>query len=213
MSSHGVAFCIIATAMTRNVGIYVFDEIEVLDLGGPFEVFSTASRMKARLQSDTAKPFEVFTIAETRCPIRARGGLMVQPAFDITNHPAIDVLIIPGGVVMAELERPTIIEWITRTAAKASLTASVCTGAFLLAKAGLLRGKTATTHWDDVTDFRAMFPDIPIQENTRWVDAGEIVTSAGISAGLDMSLQLVARLESEELAVRTARQMDYDWKR
>lgn len=199
--------------MTRNVGIYIFDEIEVLDLGGPFEVFSTASRMKARLNPGATKPFEVFTIAETIRPIRARGGLIVQPAFDIATHPAIDVFIVPGGVVTAELERPTIIEWITRTAAKASLTASVCTGAFLLAKAGLLRGKSITTHWEDIADFRAMFPDIPVRDDTRWVDAGEIVTSAGISAGLDMSLHLVARLESEELAVRTARQMDYDWQR
>ena len=199
--------------MNRNVGIYLFDEIEVLDLGGPFEVFSTASRMRARLNPGAAKLFEVFTIAETLRPARARGVLMVQPAFDITNHPAIDVFIVPGGVVTAELERPDIIDWIARTAAKGLITASVCTGAFLLAKAGLLRGKTITTHWEDIVDFRAMFPDIPIRDDTRWVDTGEIVTSAGISAGLDMSLHLVARLEGEELAVRTARQMDYNWQR
>ena len=199
--------------MTRNVGIYIFDEVEVLDLGGPFEVFSTASRMKARLQPGAAKPFEVFTIADTMRTVRARGGLMVQPNFDISNHPAIDLFIVPGGVVTAELKRDSIIGWITRTAAKASLTASVCTGAFLLGKAGLLRGKTITTHWEDIDDFRSMFPDIPVQDKNRWVDAGTIVTSAGISAGLDMSLHLVARLEGEELAVRTARQMDYDWQR
>jgi transcriptional regulator GlxA family with amidase domain len=199
--------------MTRNVGIYIFDEVEVLDLGGPFEVFSTASRMKGRLQPGAPKPFEVFTIADTMRSIRARGGLMVQPNFDITNHPAIDLFIVPGGVVTAELKRDSIIGWITRTAAKASLTASVCTGAFLLGKAGLLRGKTITTHWEDIDDFRSMFPDIPVQDKNRWVDAGTIVTSAGISAGLDMSLHLVARLEGEELAVRTARQMDYDWQR
>lgn len=201
----------VSTAVTRNVGVYIFDEIEVLDLGGPFEVFSVASRVKSRWQPGTAKAFEVFTIGETARPVRARGGLMVQPSFEITKHPAIDILIVPGGVVTTELERPAIIEWITRTAAKASLTASVCTGAFLLAKAGLLHGKTITTHWEDIDDFRTMFPDISIQENTRWVDSGEIVTSAGISAGLDMSLHLIARLESDELAIRTARQMDYDW--
>lgn len=199
--------------MTRNVGIYIFDDVEVLDLGGPFEVFSTASRMKSCLQPGTAKPFEVFTIADTVRSVRARGGLMVQPNFDITNHPAVDLFIVPGGVVTAELKRDSIIGWITRTAAKASLTASVCTGAFLLGKAGLLRGKTITTHWEDIDDFRSIFPDIPVQGETRWVDAGTIVTSAGISAGLDMSLHLVARLEGEELAVRTARQMDYDWQR
>jgi transcriptional regulator GlxA family with amidase domain len=199
--------------MTRNVGIYIFDEIEVLDLGGPFEVFSTASRMKSRLQPGAEKPFEVFTIADAIRPVRARGGLTVQPNFDIANHPAIDIFIVPGGVVTAELKRDSIIEWIAQTAARSSLTASVCTGAFLLGKAGLLGGKTITTHWEDIDDFRAMFPDIPVQGEKRWVDAGTVVTSAGISAGLDMSLHLVARLESEELAVRTARQMDYDWQR
>jgi len=199
--------------MPRTIAIYLFDEIEVLDLGGPFEVFSTASRMKARLMPDAVRLFEVFTVADVIRPVRARGGLIVQPAFDIMNHPAIDVLIVPGGVVTAELERPAVIEWIARTAAKAELTASVCTGAFLLGKAGLLRGKTITTHWEDIEDFRTMFPDVPVRGDERWIDAGEIVTSAGISAGLDMSLHLVGRLESEELAVRTARQMDYDWRR
>ncbi|HAV62051.1 MAG TPA: thiamine biosynthesis protein ThiJ [Verrucomicrobiales bacterium] len=199
--------------MTRNVGIYIFDEVEVLDLGGPFEVFSTASRMKLRLAPDTAKPFEVFTVADTLRPVRARGGLTIQPAFELTDHPAIDVLIVPGGEVGAELKREVLIAWIARTSAKASLTASVCTGAFLLAKAGLLAGKTVTTHWEDVADLRAMFPDLTVVDDRRWVDAGDVVTSAGISAGIDMSLQLVARLEGEELAVRTARQMDYDWRR
>lgn len=199
--------------MARRIGIYIYDEIEVLDLGGPFEVFSTATRMKARLSPGAAAPFEVFTVADSVRPVRARGGLMITPAFDVTNHPDIDVLIIPGGVHNAEMGRPEIIQWIARTAAKASLTASVCTGAFLLAKAGVLRGKTITTHWEDIPEFRAMFPDIPIRDSIRWVDEGNIVTSAGISAGIDMSLHLVARLEDEELALRTARQMDYDWQR
>lgn len=197
----------------RNVGIFIFDEIEVLDLGGPFEVFSTASRMKLRMESGAERPFEVFTVADRICPIRARGGLVVQPAYDILNHPPIDVLIIPGGVVTAELARGEIIEWIARTSRKASLTASVCTGAFLLAKAGLLDGKTVTTHWEDIDEFRAMFPKIAVETKRRWVDAGEIVTSAGISAGIDMSLYLVSRLENEALATRTALQMDYDWER
>ena len=185
----------------------------MLDLGGPFEVFSTASRVKSRLQPDAPKPFEVFTIADTLRTIRARGGLMLQPNFALTNHPAIDLFIVPGGVVTAELKRNEIITWIAQTAARSSLTASVCTGAFLLAKAGLLRGKTITTHWEDIDDFKALFPDIPVERDKRWVDAGNIVTSAGISAGLDMSLHLVARLESDTLAVGTARQMDYDWQR
>src|SRR5262245_9561500 len=199
--------------MTRQVGIYIFDEIEVLDLGGPFEVFSTASRMKERLNPGATKPFEVLTIAEPSRPIRARGGLLLQPSFHLGYHPSVDLLIVPGGVVTAELNKRPVIDWIRRTAAEATLTASVCTGAFLLAKAGLLRGRTITTHWEDIDDFQKTFPDIPVERDQRWVDSGNIVTSAGISAGLDMSLYLVSRLESPELAARTARQMDYDWQR
>jgi transcriptional regulator GlxA family with amidase domain len=103
--------------------------------------------------------------------------------------------------------------WIASTAARAEVTASVCTGAFLIARAGLLRGKTVTTHWEDVADFRALFPDIVVRDDRRWVDNGNFVTSAGISAGLDMSLHLVARLEGEDLAMKTSCQMDYNWQR
>ena len=199
--------------MTRNVGIYIYDDVEVLDLGGPFEVFATASRMKARRSPGNGKAFDVFTIAATNGPVNARAGLRITASFDLTNHPKIDVLVVPGGVHNTELERADVIAWIARTARETEITASVCTGAFLLAKAGLLAGKRITTHWEDVADFRARFPDITVQEGQRWIDAGRIVTSAGISAGIDMSLHLVARLEGKELAVRTARQMDYDWHR
>ena len=197
--------------MTRTVGIYLFDDVEVLDFAGPLEVFSTASRVKSRLQPQTPKPFEVITISETARAIYARGGLVVVPQFDISNHPMIEVLIIPGGIVTAELERASLIDWIARTADSSSITASVCTGSFLLGKAGLLHGKSATTHWEDIPEMVSMFPDIDVQSNMRWVDTGPVVTSAGISAGIDMSLHLVARLESEDLAIRTARQMEYDW--
>ncbi len=196
--------------MTRNVGIYIFDEVEVLDFAGPFEVFSVASRVKARLEPGAAKPFEVFTVADAMRPVRARGGLMVEPAFDIHTHPALDLFIVPGGVVMAEMDRAEIIAWIARAAAAAKVTAAVCTGALLLGKAGLLRGRRSTTHWDDIADLRSLFPDTIVEENLRWVDTGEVVTSGGISAGIDMSLHLVSRLESEELAAKTARQMEYN---
>ena len=197
--------------MTRTVGIYLFDDIEVLDFAGPFEVFSTASRVKSRLEPNTPKSFEVFTIADMIRTISTRGGLIVQPHFDITSHPRLDVLIIPGGIVTSEIKRETIIDWIARTASTSTITASVCTGAFLLGQAGLLSGKDATTHWEDIADLRSMFPDINVQTETRWVDTGRVVTSAGISAGIDMSLYLVARLESKDLAVKTARQMEFDW--
>jgi transcriptional regulator GlxA family with amidase domain len=192
------------------VGIYLFDEVEVLDFAGPFEVFSTASRVHARLQPDAMPPFEVFTLADTRRTVKARGGLLVEPRFGITKHPRLDILIIPGGVVTAELAREEVIDWIARTAPFSTVTASVCTGAFLLAKAGLLHNKAATTHWEDIEDLKQMFPEVIVEAGVRWVESGKVVTSAGISAGIDMSLHLVARFEGEELARRTARQMEFD---
>ena len=197
--------------MKRTVGIYLFDEVEVLDFAGPFEVFSTASRVHVRLQPDAMPPFEVFTLADTRRTVKARGGLLVEPHFEITKHPHLDILIIPGGVVTAELAREEVIDWIARTAQSSAVTASVCTGAFLLAKAGLLHNKKATTHWEDIEDLREMFPEVIIEGGVRWIESGKIVTSAGISAGIDMSLHLVVRFEGEELARRTAYQMEFDW--
>lgn len=194
-----------------NVGILIFDDIEVLDLGGPFEVFSVASRVKPRLEPGSPPPFNVFMVGETTVPVRARNNFIVTPAFSFADHPAIDLLIIPGGIVTAELKKETVIRWITITAAKAQLTASVCTGSFLLAKAGLLDGKHATTHWSDIVEMKSLFPNVTIEENVRWIDQGTIITSAGISAGIDMSLHLVSRLQSESLALATARQMDYRW--
>ena len=197
--------------MTRTVGIYLFDDVEVLDFAGPYEVFSTASRVQSRLNPQSPALFEVVTIADEKRIIHARGGLKVLPDVEITAHPQLDVLVIPGGIVTAELKRKRIIDWIARTASTTQLTASVCTGAFLLGQAGLLNGKNATTHWEDIDDLRSMFPEIHVQAEVRWVDTGQIVTSAGISAGIDMSLYLVSRLESQALAVKTARQMEFEW--
>jgi transcriptional regulator GlxA family with amidase domain len=196
-----------------NVGIYIFDEVEILDFAGPFEVFYTAARVDSKNASSAEKIFDVFTVAETEGPVNARGGLSVTPAFAFDRHPKIDVLIVPGGVVTAELEKPDVISWVGSQSRSAQLTASVCTGAFILAQTGLLEGRTVTTHWEDIDDLRAMFPGLTVKENARYIDQGDIVTSAGISAGIDMSLHLVARLAGEALAVKTARQMDYDWYR
>ena len=198
-------------AETRTIGIYLYDNVEVLDYSGPFEVFSTASRVKLRLRPDSPEPFTVITVAATKRPVRARGDLQTLPHCDLANCPHLDVLIVPGGIVDGELARDEVIAWIARTAARASITASVCTGAFLLGKAGLLRGRTATTHWQDLANLHASFPGTEIAPGSRWVDEGPIVTAAGVCAGIDMSLHLVARLEGEELAMRTARQMEYDW--
>lgn len=199
--------------MTSVVGIYLFDDVEVLDFAGPYEVFSTASRVHARLQPAAPGLFEVVTIADRPRTVCARGGLRVEAERPLDELTKLDVLIVPGGDVSAELQRQPLIVGLTRAARQVSIIASVCTGAFLLAQAGLLDGRRATTHWEDLADLRQRFPAVDVTAHARWVDAGQIVTSAGISAGVDMCLHLVARLAGDELAVATARQMEFDWQR
>jgi len=197
---------------TSSVGIYLFDEVEVLDFAGPFEVLSTATRVAARLEPGAPAPFAVTLVADEPRTVRARGGLPVVVRASFADHPKLDVLLVPGGDVSSELERPAVLEWIRRTAETTPLVASVCTGAFLLAKAGLLDGRAATTHWEDLAELQRLFPAVRVEAGACWVDERDRVTSAGISAGLDMSLHLVSRLAGRELAERTARQMDYVWR-
>jgi transcriptional regulator GlxA family with amidase domain len=197
--------------LSYTIGIYLFDAVEVLDFAGPFEVFSTASRVASPDTPQAGKLFEVFTVARQPGTVRARGGLGVLPDFAFADHPAVDVLVVPGGIVAAELARREVIGWLARTADRCALTLSICTGAFLLGAAGLLDGRSATTHWEDIADLRAMFPSIAVRERVRWIDEGRVMTSAGISAGIDLSLHAVERLAGRELAIRTARQMEFDW--
>lgn len=194
-----------------NIGIYIYDDVEVLDFTGPYEVFTTAARVKLRQDPDSLKLFEVFLIAEREGLVTARADFKVQPHYSIEDHPKVHVLVVPGGVHVRELEKPKVIAWLTKIAPTTQLTASVCTGAFLLAKANLLDGQPCTTHWEDIPDLRLMFPSLDVKENVPWVDNGHIVTSAGISAGIEMALHLVARLAGKDLALKTARQMQYIW--
>ncbi|MBN7795754.1 DJ-1/PfpI family protein [Parahaliea mediterranea] len=190
-----------------NIGIYIYENAEVLDFSGPFEVFATANRLPGG-----EGRFRVFLVAETPAAVCARGGYSVNPHFDLAGHPPIDVLIVAGGVHTGELGKAAVIDWISRVADSASIVASVCTGAFLLAEAGLLRGRKATTHWEDIADLRGAYPEVRVVEGRRWVDEGAVVSSGGISAGIDMSLHLVARLSTPDLARATARQMEFDWR-
>jgi transcriptional regulator GlxA family with amidase domain len=199
--------------MSINVGIFLFPEIEVLDFAGPYEVFTTASRVAVREGTLWPTNFNVFAIAENLDPVTARAGLKFIPDFQLNTHPALDLLIIPGGVVTAEMEKPHVQDWIHRTASSARITASVCTGAFLLAQAGVLTKHKATTHWEDQTDLKNAFPALDVISDVRWVDEGAVVTSAGISAGIDMCLHLVSRLADFALAERTAKQMEFSWVR
>lgn len=190
-----------------KVGILLFNQAEVLDFAGPFEVFSVTTGKQL-----TDKPFFVYTVAQTKALIKARNGLTVVPDYDFNGAPDFDILIIPGGYGAEEIEikNPVVIEWIKRSTKKASITASVCTGALLLAKAGLLDGKNATTHWMDIDRLKKEFPAVKVVKGKKFVDEGSIITAAGISAGIDMSLYIVSRLLGRETAEATAKRMEYD---
>lgn len=195
----------------RTVGILIFDEVEVLDFCGPFEVFSVARPVGE--VGDERRLFRVVTIAEESRTIRCRGGLLVQPHVTITDCPPLDLLIVPGGQgTRRECRNAPLLQWIAARAAATEVTASVCTGAFLLAESGLLDGRRATTHWASVAWMRETYPAVTMLADARVVDEGHIVTSAGISAGIDMSLHLVARLHGQAVAEWTARRMEYDWR-
>ncbi|MDU0114304.1 DJ-1/PfpI family protein [Psychrosphaera aquimarina] len=200
-----------------NVGIYIYDDAEVLDFSGPFEVFSTANRL-----SNPQNVFNVFLVAENSgtssssnitLPIKARGGYNVLPHYDFTNHPNIDVLIVVGGVHTHELNKAAVINWVAQQDKSANVVASVCTGAFILAQAGVLNGLNVTTHWEDINDLQQAYPNLTVISGKRWVDEGKYITSGGISAGIDMSLHLVSKLVNIQLAENTAKQMEFDWRK
>ncbi|MBV1914243.1 MAG: DJ-1/PfpI family protein [Pseudomonadales bacterium] len=191
-----------------NIGIYIYENSEVLDFSGPFEVFSTASRL-----SNSTDIFDVFLIAEEKRPVIARGGYSVNPHYNFSDHPKIDVLIVVGGIHTGELKKPSVLDWISSVEKGAQLVSSVCTGVFMLAEAGILSNHDVTTHWEDIDDLQKSYPNLNVVRSQRWVDEGKFVTSGGISAGIDMSLHLVSRLINSELAEKTAKQMEFDWSR
>lgn len=197
----------------RTVGILIFDDVEVLDFCGPFEVFASAVR-EGDDDRDGRRLYRVVTIAEARDTITCRGGLLVQPHHTFEDHPSLDVLVVPGGYgTRREIHNPRLINWIGRQAAAIPLTTSVCTGALLLAKNGLLDGKRATTHWGAIAWMREQFPAVETVDDERVVDIGSIVTSAGVSAGIDMALHVLEREHGLGVAQETARGMEYDWRR
>lgn len=189
-----------------NIGIYIYDEAEVLDFSGPFEVFSTAVRV-----AEESDLYRVFLVSEVKSMVTARGNYLINPHYGFSNHPPIDVLIVVGGWHIDEMKKQNVLNWIKEQSDHAKIVASVCTGAFLLAEAGVLTSQKVTTHWEDIPELRSLFPKLEVMENKRWVDEGTIITSGGISAGIDMSLHLVSKLHSLELAEKTARQMEFDW--
>jgi transcriptional regulator GlxA family with amidase domain len=187
-----------------QIGIVIYDDAEILDFAGPYEVFSTAARLCE------SSPWQVSLISENR-EVMARGGFPVKSHFTLADHPSLDVLLVSGGVHTSAMTNRALLNALREAGDSASWVTSVCTGAFLLAEAGLLTTQRVTTHWEDIADLRQRFPALDVQENIRWVEDGNRLTSAGISAGIDMSLHLVEKLYNRELAQKTARQMDYSW--
>ena len=201
-------------AQLRNVGILIFPDVEILDFCGPFEVFASAALPPETAGSPPTRLFEVFTVAEQRQVVACRGGLLVQPNYTLEDHPPLDLVVVPGGYgTRREQENPVILDWIARQRRSGALTTSVCTGAFLLGAAGLLDGLRATTHWTTIDGLRTSLPTTDVLGDARVVDEGEIITSAGVSAGIDMALHVVRRLHGDEVARRTARDMEYEWTR
>jgi transcriptional regulator GlxA family with amidase domain len=198
--------------MTRTkVGILVFPEFEVLDVMGPFEVLSVV-RLDPGRRREVPSPYEVRLVGVETGTVVASGGLKVVPDCSIADAPTLDLLIVPGGWgVRPLLDRPEVVSWVEEVGRAVPTLASVCTGSMLLARAGLLDGLRATTHWAVLDEFQARFPVVRVVRELHVVEQGRIWTSAGIAAGIDLALRLVARDHGEAVARETARYMEYPY--
>ncbi|MCU0569839.1 MAG: DJ-1/PfpI family protein [Oculatellaceae cyanobacterium Prado106] len=199
---------------TRNVAILIFNDVEVLDFCGPFEVFSVTGKR------DHSDPFEVYTVAE-QAIVSARNNLSINPSYTFETCPQPDILVIPGGGgkradgtpfgTRKEMLNENLLAWINQLYPKTEQLLSVCTGALILAKANLTENLAATTHHGAFEELRRIAPNTEVREGDRIVDSGKIIFSGGISAGIDASFYLVAKLLGQEAALETARYMEYNW--
>jgi transcriptional regulator GlxA family with amidase domain len=191
--------------MRRNVAILVFDDVEVLDFAGPFEVFAVTDELRSHGE------FNVYTVAPRPGTVIARNGLKVVPDFTPGDCPPPQVLVVPGGAgTRPLLGNDVILEWIRMVSRAAEITMSVCTGSLLLSKAGLLDGLRVTTHHEVIGLLRELAPRAVVDPSKRFHDNGRVLTSAGISAGIDCSLHVVGRLLGDEAAAATAGYMEYE---
>lgn len=195
----------------KRVGIVLFEDIEVLDFCGPFEVFSV-TRINEENRREESSPFEVLLVAQNEVPITTTGGMKVLPHCTFENCPRLDILITPGGWgTRKELSNRIMLDWLRTRAGEVQTLASVCTGSMLLGFAGLLDGLRATTHWRALDWMRDSFPTVKVQYDKHFVQDGRVITAAGISAGIDMSLRIVADYCGESIARATARYMEYPY--
>ena len=195
--------------MRKRVGIVVFPDVEVLDFCGPFEVFSV-TRLNEDARREESSPFEVLLVAETKDTVVATGGLKVIPDVTLETCPPLDILVVPGGWgTRAEAKNQRLLDWIAERGRSVETLTSVCTGSMLLGHAGLLDDRRATTHWRSLDRMRDTFPSVTVEEKLHVVEHDHIVTSAGISAGIDMALRVVIRYFGEAVGRGTARNMEY----
>jgi transcriptional regulator GlxA family with amidase domain len=191
----------------KTVALLLFPDVEVLDFAGPFEVFSVAA------QAREPAAFKVVTVALNDAPLDAVGGLTVVPDYALENAPQADILLIPGGNGSRRAMRDQrILEWVAAQARGAEIVASICTGALILGKLGLLDGLRATTHWTAIDELKSVSDKINVQPQARFIDNGKYLTSGGITAGIDMSLYLVKRLTDQALVDMVIAEMEYDWR-
>ena len=195
---------------SKQVGIVIFENVEVLDFCGPFEVFSV-TRLNEEKRREEPSPFNVFLVAETTSPVVATGGMKVLPDYDLDSCPQVDILVVPGGWgTRKEMNNEHLLKWIADRSRQVETLTSVCTGALLLGKAGLLDGKRATTHWRSLDWMQKLFPKVMVEKRLHFVEEGALFTSAGISAGIDMSLWLVGQMYDEDHARDVQRVIEYD---
>ena len=193
------------------VGILIFDDVEILDVAGPFEVFAV-TRLNDQQRLQQSSPFKVYLISETNKQIIAIGGLRLTPDVTITECPELDLLIIPGGWgTRKESKNKILVNWISNQFTNDRLIASVCTGSSLLGKAGLLDGRDATTHWRAYDFLKESAPKARILKNVRFTLIEPIFTSAGVSAGIDLALRIVSHFFGTEIGQATARYMEYPY--
>ena len=194
-----------------SVGIVIFDGVEVLDFAGPFEVFSR-TRLEPGLESrrtDESAPFGVFTVAKTGQAVVATGGMRVIPDYTFHEAPPIDILLVPGGFgTRSLLADGPFLDWIGDRAGRARHVTSVCTGSLVLASAGLLSGRRATTHWGALDLLAEVDPTVTVERDLRVVSDG-VISSAGVAAGIDMAFAVVEMLHGKAVADETARYIEY----
>lgn len=185
-----------------NVAIVIHQGVELLDWAGPGETFQA---------TDEGWTFKVYTVAPSKEPIKSTRFATILPEYSIKDCPPPDILVVPGGNTRVLLKDADFMKWLKDAVPKTQVTLTVCTGAFALAEAGLLDGKEATTHWAAIKPLGEKYPKVKVVADRRVVDQGQIVTSAGVSAGIDGALHVVARLRGYSAAEKAARYMEYRW--